>query len=53
MGSTKWNFRNKIKCSAGTYIRSIARDLGNFINSEGCLLTLKEFQLADLMNKIP
>ena len=31
----------KIKCSAGTYIRSIARDLGKFINSEGCLLTLK------------
>ena len=25
----------KIKCSAGTYIRSIARDLGNALNSEG------------------
>ena len=31
----------KIKCSAGTYIRSIARDLGKFLNSEGCLLQLK------------
>ena len=31
----------KIKCSAGTYIRSIARDLGVILNSEGCLLKLK------------
>ena len=31
----------KIKCSAGTYIRSIARDLGKILNSEGCLLQLK------------
>ena len=31
----------KIKCSAGTYIRSIARDLGRVLNSEGCLLVLK------------
>ena len=31
----------KIKCSAGTYIRSIARDLGEILNSEGCLLQLK------------
>ncbi len=31
----------KIKCSAGTYIRSIARDLGLILNSEGCLLKLK------------
>jgi len=31
----------KIKCSAGTYIRSIARDLGKVLNSEGCLLKLK------------
>ncbi len=31
----------KIKCSAGTYIRSIARDLGETLNSEGCLLQLK------------
>ena len=31
----------KIKCSAGTYIRAIARDLGKVLNSEGCLLVLK------------
>ena len=31
----------KIKCSAGTYIRAIARDLGETLNSEGCLLKLK------------
>ena len=31
----------KIQCSAGTYIRSIARDLGKILNSEGCLLKLK------------
>ena len=42
----KWDKQNgiieiKIKCSAGTYIRSVARDLGKLINSEGCLLTLK------------
>ena len=42
----KWDQLNgiieiKIKCSAGTYIRAIARDLGKIINSEGCLLTLK------------
>ena len=30
-----------IKCSAGTYIRAIARDLGEILNSEGCLLQLK------------
>ncbi len=42
----KWDQINgiieiKIKCSAGTYIRSIARDLGEILNSEGCLLQLK------------
>ena len=31
----------KIKCSAGTYIRSIARDLGEILNTKGCLLQLK------------
>ena len=31
----------KVKCSAGTYIRAIARDLGEILNSEGCLLELK------------
>ena len=42
----KWDNINgiieiKIKCSAGTYIRAIARDLGKVLNSEGCLLRLK------------
>ena len=42
----KWDLINgiieiKIKCSAGTYIRAIARDLGRILNSEGCLLELK------------
>ncbi len=42
----KWDQLNgiieiKIQCSAGTYIRSIARDLGEILNSEGCLLQLK------------
>jgi len=42
----KWDQINgiieiKIKCSAGTYIRSIARDIGEILNSEGCLLHLK------------
>ncbi len=43
---TRWDQINgiieiKIKCSAGTYIRSIARDIGEILNSEGCLLQLK------------
>ena len=42
----KWDQINgiieiKIKCSAGTYIRAIARDIGEILNSEGCLLKLK------------
>jgi len=42
----KWDQINgiieiKIKCSAGTYIRAIARDFGEILNSEGCLLQLK------------
>ena len=42
----KWDQINgiieiKIKCSAGTYIRAIARDLGEILNSKGCLLQLK------------
>jgi len=31
----------KINCSSGTYIRSIARDLGRKLQSEGCLYDLK------------
>ena len=42
----KWDQINgiieiKVQCSAGTYIRAIARDLGKILNSEGCLLQLK------------
>ena len=42
----KWDQINgiieiKIKCSAGTYIRAIARDIGEILDSEGCLLHLK------------
>ncbi len=42
----KWDQINgiieiKIKCSAGTYIRAIARDIGEILNSKGCLLQLK------------
>ena len=52
----KWDQLNgileiKIKCSAGTYIRSIARDLGKFINSEGCLLTLKRISACGFHEK--
>ena len=42
----KWDQTNgileiKVSCSSGTYIRSIARDLGSILDSEGCLLKLK------------
>ncbi len=56
----------KVSCSSGTYIRSIARDLGQVLDSEGCLLNLKRISacgfhernsikisdLSDLNNKI-
>ena len=41
----------KIKCSAGTYIRSIARDLGKVLNSEGCLLLLKRISACGFHEK--
>ena len=42
----KWDKKNgilklKIKCSSGTYIRSLARDLGSTLNTVGCLYDLK------------
>ena len=42
----KWDQVNgileiKVSCTSGTYIRSIARDLGQILDSEGCLLSLK------------
>ncbi len=47
----KWDQLNgiieiKIKCSAGTYIRAIARDIGKILNSEGCLLQLKRISAS-------
>ena len=52
----KWDQINgiielKIKCSAGTYIRSIARDLGKILNSEGCLLKLNRISACGFDEK--
>ncbi len=52
----KWDQINgiieiKIICSAGTYIRSIARDLGKLLNSEGCLLQLKRISACGFHEK--
>jgi tRNA pseudouridine55 synthase len=41
----------KIRCSAGTYIRSIARDLGKVLDSEGCLLQLKRISACGFDEK--
>ena len=41
----------KIQCSAGTYIRAIARDLGKILNSEGCLLKLKRISACGFHEK--
>jgi len=41
----------KIKCSAGTYIRSIARDVGEILDSEGCLLQLKRISACGFDEK--
>ena len=38
--------RIEIHCSAGTYIRSIARDLGILLKSEGCLYDLKRIKAS-------
>ncbi len=52
----KWDPKNgiielKIKCSAGTYIRSIARDIGKILNSEGCLMCLKRISACGFHEK--
>ena len=52
----KWNQLNgileiKVSCSSGTYIRSIARDLGQILNSEGCLLNLKRISACGFHEK--
>ena len=46
-----WDLANsqlkiEIKCSSGTYIRSIARDLGTLLNSEGCLYDLRRIKAS-------
>ena len=41
----------KISCSSGTYIRSIARDLGKILDSEGCLLSLKRISACGFDEK--
>ena len=35
-----------VKCSSGTYIRSIARDIGELLDSKGCLFSLKRTEAA-------
>jgi len=52
----KWDQINgiieiKIQCSAGTYIRSIARDIGEILNSEGCLLQLNRISACGFDEK--
>jgi len=52
----KWDQINgiielKIKCSAGTYIRAIARDIGEILHSEGCLLQLKRISACGFDEK--
>ena len=52
----KWDQINgileiKISCSSGTYIRSIARDLGKLLDSEGCLLNLKRISACGFHEK--
>ncbi len=46
-----WNQANgqltiEINCSSGTYIRSIARDLGILLKSEGCLYDLRRIKAS-------
>ena len=52
----KWDQINgileiKVSCSSGTYIRSIARDLGEILDSEGCLLKLKRISSCGFHEK--
>ena len=52
----KWDQNNgileiKVSCSSGTYIRSIARDLGQILDSEGCLLNLKRISACGFHEK--
>ncbi len=50
----KWDKENGkidflINCSSGTYIRSIARDLGKALNSEGCLYKLNRTESSGFL----
>ena len=52
----KWDQVNgileiKVSCTSGTYIRSIARDLGHILDSEGCLLKLKRISACGFHEK--
>ena len=52
----KWDQMNgileiKVSCSSGTYIRSIARDLGEILDSEGCLFNLKRISACGFHEK--
>ncbi len=52
----KWDQANgileiKVSCTSGTYIRSIARDLGQVLDSEGCLLNLKRISACGFHEK--
>ena len=52
----KWDQVNgileiKVSCTSGTYIRSIARDLGQILDSEGCLLNLKRISSCGFHEK--
>jgi len=60
---TNGQLKIKINCSSGTYIRSIARDLGTLLKTEGCLYDLrrikasgfsedKSIDLENLVNKL-
>ncbi len=40
-----------VKCTSGTYIRSIARDLGKVIGSEGCLYYLERTEASGFKKK--
>ena len=41
----------EVSCTSGTYIRSIARDLGEILDSEGCLLNLKRISACGFHEK--
>ena len=52
----KWDQENgileiKVSCTSGTYIRSIARDLGVILDSEGCLLNLRRISACGFHEK--